>query len=62
MRNVPDDFERLAMAELDAAKEAATDEERRAHLNQAATYAAEAERARRRASEANAHLPRPNAP
>ena len=47
MRNVPVDFERLALSELDAAKEAATEEERRARLNQAAIYATEGERARR---------------
>ena len=62
MREVPVDFERLALSELDAAKEAATEEERRARLNQAAIYATEAERARQRAPDAAGQSPCPDAP
>ena len=51
------EFERLAMAELSAAQEAATEEARRTHLNQAAIYATESERVRRRLLEASAKNP-----
>ena len=40
------DFEKLAVAELDAAARSATSEKRRAHLDQAATFATLGERVR----------------
>ena len=51
------EFERLAMAELSAAREATTEEARRTHLNQAAIYATESERARRCLSKISAKNP-----